>query len=150
MPPPSTNPSRARPLQMSLSAAQVFVRTDDDAAVEEVVAAALYEWALGVGELPIREDGSTTPLDRHIVLLPPVDGWVTLIENEGRVDRSIARNIHARTCALTIASSAGRSPTSPGSTASSRLPMACCRAWIKASSCCQAVTTAARSAVTRL
>lgn len=84
---------------MSLSAAQIFVATDDAAAVEEVVAQALAEWANGVGALP----AGSPVLERHIVILPPVEGFLALIEEEGRVDRALARNLRARLGVLTIA-----------------------------------------------
>ena len=80
---------RTRPLQMSLSAAQIFVETPDFAAVEEVVAQALADWASGVGELPAGPDGPQF-LERHAVMIPPVDGWIAIVEPGGRVDRHLA------------------------------------------------------------
>ena len=90
---------------MSLSAAQIFVRTDDAESVERVVAEALAEWAALVGPPMPEEDGAPVPppAERRVVLLPPVDGWITVTEESGKLDRSIARNLHARTGARVIA-----------------------------------------------
>lgn len=90
---------------MSLTAAQIFVRTDEFETVERVVAEALAEWAMLVGPpVPNEPGGIPPPADeRRVVLLPPVEGWMTVVEESGRLDRSMARNIHARTGAFVIA-----------------------------------------------
>lgn len=90
---------------MSLAAAQIFVRTDDVDTVERVVAEALAEWAMLVGApVPLEPGAIAPPADeRRVVLIPPVEGWVTVVEESGRLDRAMARDIHARTGALVIA-----------------------------------------------
>lgn len=90
---------------MSLTAAQIFVRTDDALTVEHVVAEALAEWAMLVGPPVSDEPGvpPPPPAERRVVLIPPVDGWVTVVEESGKLDRAMARNIHARTGAQVIA-----------------------------------------------
>lgn len=87
---------------MSLSAAQIFLRTDDLAGVEQVVAEALVEWQ-GLVPLDLDERGLTPPPERRVVLLPPVEGWITVIEESRKLDRSLARNLRARLGVLTIA-----------------------------------------------
>lgn len=95
---------RSKPLQMSLTAAQIFVQTDDVDTVELVVAEALAEWAAGVGDLGTTEAGTPLPLpERRIVLLPPVGGFIAVIEENGRVDCSLARSLSARTGVLVLA-----------------------------------------------
>lgn len=90
---------------MSLAAAQIFVRSTDADTVERVVAECLFEWAGGVGDLPVNEHGiPIPPPERRVVLLPPVDGWLAITEENGRVDRSIARRLAAETGALVLAS----------------------------------------------
>jgi hypothetical protein len=82
---------------MSLVAAQIFVETQDAEAVELTVATALAEWTRDVGELPVNAEGVPLPSpDRRVVLLPPVDGWLTVIEENGRLDRGLARTLAAR------------------------------------------------------
>lgn len=90
---------------MSLTAAQIFVRTDDFDTVERVVAEALAEWALLVGPPEADEPGAFPPpaAQRRIVLVPPLQGWLTIIEESGKLDRALARNVHARTGARVIA-----------------------------------------------
>lgn len=90
---------------MSLTAAQIFVRTDDAETVERVVAEALAEWATLVGAPVAYTQGALPPPpdERRVVLMPAFEGWVTVVEESGRLDRSMARNIHARTGAFVIA-----------------------------------------------
>lgn len=82
---------------MSLVAAQIFVETEDVEAVELTVATALAEWTQDVGELPVNAEGVPLPSpDRRLVLLPPVEGFITVIEENGRLDRGLARTLAAR------------------------------------------------------
>lgn len=91
-------------LEMSLVAAQTFVQTEDAAGVELAVAEALAEWAEGVGPMPMNAEGVLLPSpDRRLVLLPPVEGFIAVIEENGRLDRSLARSIAARTGARVLA-----------------------------------------------
>ncbi len=93
-----------RRLEMSLTAAQIFVQSEDAATVELAVAEALAEWALQVGPLPVNADGVVLPSpERRLVLLPPTGGFVTVIEENGKLDRSLARSLAARTGALVLA-----------------------------------------------
>jgi len=82
---------------MSLSAAEILVESTDAETVETVAAESLVDWAAGVGALPPDEDGSDAPVpERHLVLLPPTGGWMALIEEDGRPDRSLARALRDR------------------------------------------------------
>ncbi len=89
---------------MSLSCAQIFVRTEDLPAVEVAVAEALLEWSREVGPLPVNADGVVLPSpERRLVLVPPTGGFVTVIEENGKLDRSLARALAARLGTLVLA-----------------------------------------------
>lgn len=89
---------------MSLVAAQYFVESTDADAVELAVAESLAAWAREVGELPVNGDGVVLPSpERRVVLLPPVGGFVTVIEESGRVDRALARTLRAKLGARVLA-----------------------------------------------
>lgn len=76
---------------MSLSAAQIFVRTDDLAAVIDQCIRALSGWSADVGTLP----PGGPALERRLVVLPPVKGCVTILEEGARADRLLARDLHS-------------------------------------------------------